>query len=94
MSVKVKVRCPACPTTLSWELPDDAELWGQIDPTDVGCMSVTRVYGPEAEAHIDVHRRDGTLVAASLKHYERVGEIYRAAAERIRELTTSQEAKR
>lgn len=69
--MKINAVCPVCRVTLSWE-DQQAELWGSIDPTDLGCASVTRGYDPEVEDHLNAHRVDGSFMEFLPKHYERV----------------------
>ena len=68
--MKINAVCPVCSVTLSWE-DAQTELWGHIDPTDIGCASVTRGYAPEVEEHLNAHRGDGSFMASLSKHHER-----------------------
>lgn len=74
-------RCPVCNELLTWEQSGDTS-WGTIPIDDQGCALVT-IQDPtgKVNAHMAVHREDGTHIEVWKQTQIRKGE----AVERMKE---------
>jgi hypothetical protein len=69
MAITVKVSCPVCRTSLSYD-HKEAEAWGSVGLKDFATVELTAHDGGAVRDHMMTHYNDGTWAAAVRKQAE------------------------